>query len=246
MRAFLNAVAFLTVIPVRLKTPSLPAELGRSAFWFPLVGLLMGGLLSVFYAAVTTFFPPMFAAALTVAFWAAMTGGLHLDGVADCCDGMLAALPPERRLEIMKDPRLGTFGGVGLVLFLLLKIFALASLPQDRLMPALLAAPAVGRWLLLVVARQPQARPGGMGAAFASLITPRVVIFAMIWPLSVLIFGGWHGLLAFAVSCLAVGCVVRLARARLGGVTGDVFGLSIETAELVVLAAFCVLLPALV
>ena len=84
----------------------------------------------------------------------------------------------------MKDPRLGTFGGVGLILFLLLKIFAVAALPQAQAAAALLAAPAVGRWLLLSVARQPQARPGGMGAAFARLITPSMSSFLQ-W------FGRW-------------------------------------------------------
>jgi len=233
------ALSFLTTLPVR--APAAPSgSLGRAAPWFPVVGALMGGLLAAAWWGLGYVFPPVLAAVVVVALWAALTGGLHLDGLADCGDGMLAALPPERRLEIMKDPRLGTFGGISLFLFLLLKVFSVSALPQASLegLGALLLAPALARWLLLIVARQPSARPGGMGAAFSQGLTPGLVAVAALLPALLAVLCGWRGLLAVLAALLVVFIVIRAARARLGGVTGDVLGLTVELTELAVLLVF--------
>jgi adenosylcobinamide-GDP ribazoletransferase len=233
------ALSFLTTLPVR--APAAPSgSLGRAAPWFPVVGALVGALLAAAWWGLSFVFPPMLGAALVVALWAALTGGLHLDGLADCGDGMLAALPPERRLEIMHDPRLGTFGAISLFLFLLLKIFAVAALPQAS--PAsvvgLLLAPALARWLILIVAGQPSARPGGMGASFSQGLTPGAIGVAAVVPAILAVFGGWQGLAAVVAALLVAGVVMRAARARLGGVTGDVLGLTVELSELAVLLVF--------
>ena len=131
MKRFRLAVSFLTIIPVRLQEPAHPGDLGRAAGWFPVIGVILGGLVAAAYHGFSLIFPPYLAAALAVAIWIGMTGGLHLDGLADCCDGLLNASSRERRLEIMKDPRLGTFGAIGLVLTIVLKIICLASLPAS-------------------------------------------------------------------------------------------------------------------
>jgi adenosylcobinamide-GDP ribazoletransferase len=179
-----------------------------------------------------------------VALWAALTGGLHLDGLADCGDGLLAAVAPERRLEIMRDPRLGAFGGLSLVLFVIIKILAVASLPVARPWTALLAvgplllAPVVGRWLILLAARQPAARAGGLGQAFAAGLPPRSLLLAAVLPAALALLGGPRAGLAAGLACVVALAILRLARARLGGVTGDVFGLVVELAELTVLLTF--------
>jgi adenosylcobinamide-GDP ribazoletransferase len=198
-------------------------------------------------------FSPVLAAALLVALWAALTGGLHLDGLADCFDGLLAAVPPERRLEILRDPRLGAFGGIGLALHLLLKTLAVASLPAfslslplpfalGLLLPAslapLLLAPALARWLILPVALQPMARPGGLGAEFALGLSRRALLISALIPLGVALLSGPRGLLAAALAALVAAGLVLLALRRLGGLTGDVLGLVVELAELVVLLTF--------
>src|SRR5574341_1405919 len=93
--------------------------------------------------------------------------------IADCCDGLLSAATPERRLEIMRDPRLGAFGAIGLVLFLIVKVVAVASLQRLETFATafpvgeFVLAASLSRWLIVLVALQPQARPGGMGADFA-------------------------------------------------------------------------------
>jgi adenosylcobinamide-GDP ribazoletransferase len=183
---------------------------------------------------------------LVLALWVVLTGGLHLDGLADCCDGMLNSSPSERRLDIMRDARLGAFGGIGLVLYLLVKLAAIASLPPGNALIALLAAPVVGRWLMLVAAQQPMARSGGLGYDFRLGFRPRAYLLAVA-PLVLLgIFAGWTMLAALAAAHLAAWGVFALARAALGGLTGDVCGLTIELGELVVLVIFAVQLPGMV
>ncbi len=242
MKRLQLALSFLTVIPMRVAGTLQPGDLGRAAAWFPLVGLMIGGLLAAAYLGLGRMFPGPLAAILVVALWAGLTGFLHLDGLADCFDGMLAAVAPERRLEIMKDPRLGTFGGAGLILHLLLKAGALAAITAAPAAAAataavaapaaagpavilpLLLAPALARWLILLVARAPMARPGGLGAEFALGVTWRTYLYAALVPLGLAALGGLRALLAVAAAHLVAFGVVRLARARLGGVTGDVLG----------------------
>src|SRR5690606_5310276 len=141
------------------------------------------------------FFPDMLRGVLVVALWAVLTGGLHLDGLADCCDALPAAVSRERRLEILRDPRIGAFGATGPFLFLLLKSSTIAALVSP--VPALILAPAWARWLLLLAARQPAARPGGMGAAFAMSLTWRHIWTALIPTVGVL---GWAMFAADGIS----------------------------------------------
>jgi adenosylcobinamide-GDP ribazoletransferase len=238
MASFRLALRFLTVLPV--PAPEMkPGALGRAAIWFPWIGLLLGGALALCYSVCSIFFPPLLTAALLVAVWAALTGGLHLDGVADCGDGFFASAPAERRLEIMRDPRVGAFGAVSLILLLLIKIIALASLP-DRATAygALLTAPTLARWMMLWMARQPAARAGGLGADFAQSLSLGALLAAALLPLaSIVIFSG-HAILAVCCAGVATLCVILLARNRLGGVTGDVLGFSVELAEVAALLAF--------
>jgi adenosylcobinamide-GDP ribazoletransferase len=164
----LTAFDFLTILPLPHPRDFQEAPLGKAAAWFPWAGALLGALSGALYFGLRQIFPPFLAAGLATAAWIALTGGLHLDGLADCCDGLLYAGPVERRLEIMKDPCHGTFAGIGLTLTLLLKVTALAALPATvEVLGVTALAGALARWLLLPAARQPNARPGGMGAAFS-------------------------------------------------------------------------------
>lgn len=241
MNSLLFALGFLTSIPVRTPVPQ-PGELGRAGAWFPLVGLIIGAILAGAHIGLNQVFSPLLSAALLVALWAALTGGLHLDGLADCGDGLLAAVSRERRLEIMRDPRLGTFGGATLILHLLLKTFALASLPVPAII-ALLLAPSIARWAILIVAMQPAARPGGLGDAFKQGLSRPVYASAAIIPIVLIVLGGWRAIGAVALIHAAVWGIVRVTRSRLGGVTGDVFGLTVEVSELIVLLTCAAALP---
>jgi adenosylcobinamide-GDP ribazoletransferase len=235
MRSLLFALGFLTAIPVSTPAPQAD-DLGRAAIWFPFVGALIGAVLAAAQLILARLFAPLLVGALIVVMWIALTGGLHLDGLADCGDGLLAATSRERRLDIMRDPRLGTFGGMALIMHLLIKTLAAASLTAPV---AVLLAPALARWLMLFVARQPAARPGGLGAAFSAGLPKASWIGAAIIPLLLIVPGAPRSIFAAVAAALVTFGIVRLARSRLGGVTGDVFGMTIEVVEVVVLLVFC-------
>jgi adenosylcobinamide-GDP ribazoletransferase len=235
MNFFLLAISFLTIIPVKLKGTPQPGDFGRSALWFPFVGVAVGGLSALSFFILEKSFSQFLGAVLTCAVWIGLTGGLHLDGLADCFDGMLNASSPQRRLEIMKDPRLGTFGGIGLVLAILIKVAILSSFSGPASFVWFPLAAATGRWLLLPAGKQPLARPGGMGAGYAIGLSARVTAAASIPLIVLVVLVGWPGLVAVGAAHLAAWAIFGFAKRRLGGITGDVMGLTVEMGELVVL-----------
>lgn len=241
MNSFLRAIALLTILPVR------PAEddtaPGRAMAFYPLVGALIGGLLAglawlMVWSGVRTA-APLLPAALVLAAWAGLTGALHLDGWADCCDALFVPVSRERRLEIMKDPRLGGFGAAGLILLLLVKLAALDGvLRGPHALPALIAIPALARWATVIAARAyPSARPGGMGDFFRRGLGRRELIIATIFAGLAAAPLGWRGPLLWLAAGAGLLVFARLARVQLGGLTGDVYGAIIELAETAALVA---------
>jgi adenosylcobinamide-GDP ribazoletransferase len=163
------SIAFnlLTTLPVRAPADWREGDSGRAAGWYPFVGMVVGGLVALAYVLLGLHFSPLVTGALALTLSVALTGGLHLDGLADCCDGLLHASNPKRRLEIMKDSRMGAFGGIGMTLALILKVSTLASLPTEKAVPVILLAATLGRWFIILAGFQPLARPGGMGAEWS-------------------------------------------------------------------------------
>src|SRR5262245_32285816 len=154
MRSFLVALAFLTILPVRFRTPPGPAEVARSGLWYPVVGGLLGAALGGWTALLMLWDrPPQVSAFLVLLAWVVLTGALHLDGFCDLCDGLFGGRTPEDRLRILKDPHLGTFGLAGGVLLLLGKFVLLGELVRQADGPWLVgAAVAVARCLVLCMA----------------------------------------------------------------------------------------------
>lgn len=237
------AFSLLTTLPVpapgdgrAASRPWSPGDSGRAAGWYSLVGLVIGLLVAGVHWLAGLFLPPLVTGALALLAWVALTGGLHLDGLADCADGLLYPGAPEKRLEIMRDPRLGAFGGLGLGLALILKFSALASLTPATL-PGLLLAASLARWCLLPAGFMPLAKPNGMGADFAAGLRKASLFWGGLIPCGLIFLLGWKGLLAAALGLLTAFGVLTLAKKRIGGVTGDVFGLLVESVEIVVLLA---------
>jgi len=141
---FLAAARYLTIVPLPGPGHAPIDALGRSAAWFPIVGIGIGVGLVLADRVTSWLFPPLLAALLTVTAWKLVTGGLHLDGLADCLDGLVGR-DPERRLAVMRDSRIGAFGAIGLIFFLLLEIVALSELPPAVRARTLLAAPVIAR-----------------------------------------------------------------------------------------------------
>jgi adenosylcobinamide-GDP ribazoletransferase len=244
MNSFLAALRFLTIIPIPGRRGHSSADLAGSLWYFPLVGLLLGVMSAAIFWAAAPHLPRLVAAVLAVAVLLAWSGGLHLDGVADCADGFFSARSRERMLEIMRDSRIGSMGVVGLVLVLTLKGAALASLPRDHFWRVILLMPLAGRVaILLMLALLPYARPqGGLATVFYS---------GRKWPaalvgIGVLGVGAW--LTAGSVGLLSVGDTLVLllpfcyyCHAKIGGATGDTLGAACEIGETLVAVFFACL-----
>ncbi len=236
MSSLLQAVRYLTIVPLPGRRHRGVGDLGRAAVWFPVVGLGIGVVLVALEWLTSRAFPPLLAALLTVTAWKLITGGLHLDGLADCLDG-IGGRDREHRLTIMRDSRIGAMGAIGLILFLLLEITALSELPAAVRPHALLAAPVIARAMPALLGRLfAPARREGLGAAFQASLPRRVPPLALAAALAVAAMAlGRAGVAALAVASVAAVLLGRFFSRRLGGITGDVFGASIEAAELTAL-----------
>jgi adenosylcobinamide-GDP ribazoletransferase len=245
---FLRAIGLLTVLPVHPRWDERTVA-GRAMAFYPLVGVLIGGALAglAFLLSKTslTETAPLLLAALILAAWAGITGGLHLDGWADCCDALFVPVSRERRLEILHDPRLGSFGGIGLAVLLLVKLAAIQGiLASPAGLSVLVVVPTVARWALVIAARAfPLARSDGMAARFRQGLDAREVGVATVTAVLVAALAtalvGWRGLAPLVVAPLTMLIKARLAVARLGGLTGDVYGAIVELAETAALVAVC-------
>jgi adenosylcobinamide-GDP ribazoletransferase len=227
------AARYLTIVPVPGPSFSSADAIGRAAPWFPVIGLAIGLVLAVMDRVTQVIFPLLLAGLLTVAVWKLLTGGLHLDGLADCLDG-LGGRDAEQRLAIMRDSRIGAFGALGLILFLLLEIAALSEMPSGVRARALLVVPAVARATPPLLARLfPPAKQEGLGAAFGAgvgaLAAPIALAIALVVAIVALRGLGIVVVVAAVVSALAV---TRFFAVRVSGITGDVLGAAIEIAEL--------------
>ncbi|WGL62879.1 adenosylcobinamide-GDP ribazoletransferase [Pseudomonas sp. CW003PS] len=238
MTPLLIALQFLTRLPVSLPGIPTPEQVGRSLLWYPLVGLLLGLLLWGAHLLLGQT-PAVLQAAIILALWVGLSGGLHLDGLADTADAWVGGFADrERTLAIMKDPRSGPIAVVVLVLLLLLKFAALFTLLQAGQGIYLLLLPWLGRSLLpLLLATTPYVRVGGLGQALVDHL-PRG---QLPWVLGVHLLGmllfGWMGLLALATALLLFIWLRRALLRRLGGTTGDTAGALVELGECGVLLA---------
>ncbi len=239
MKPLFLALQFLTRLPVPAQPAPEARDWGRAVLFFPFAGLLLGALLAgiQFLLGGTA---PLLQGALLTAAWVALTGGLHLDGLADCADAWVGGHGDRQKtLAIMKDPASGPMGVAAVVVALLLKFAALTSLVASGALCALLLAPLLGRGLLpALLLAAPYARPGGLGEAMAQAL-PRqaAAVLVLAVAAAALALGEWRAVLAGGAVFVLLR---RAALARLGGVTGDVLGAAVELGEMAVLVALAV------
>ena len=226
----------MTTLPIRLPEDWTTGDSGRASVWYPFVGLVIGAIVWLTWKGIGSVLPPLVAGVLTLIIWVILTGGLHLDGLADCCDGLFVSASPERRLDVMKDPHLGAFGVIGLALVLMLKAAALSATPN----PGILLATSLARWCILPAALMPLARLSGMGADFAAGFRRSFIVWGAVIPLAIAVLLGFRGVLAALAGLSAATLVLSLAKSRIGGITGDIFGMVVELVETVVLIVFLV------
>jgi adenosylcobinamide-GDP ribazoletransferase len=232
-----TALAFLTRLPVRADAP----DLNRAAVFFPLVGLLVGAVAAGVRAVADQALPPLPATLLALAAAAIVTGALHEDGLADVADAVGAHTSHERRLEILKDPRVGTFGALALILVTLLVASGVAALDTEHAARTLIAAHVLARTAIPPVSRLLQpAKPGGAGSLLRVTTPASFATAAVGAALALAVAGPAPGAAAVAAAALATTLTALLLHRALGGITGDGYG---ATAKLVELAA-CLTLAA--
>ncbi|UKJ73583.1 adenosylcobinamide-GDP ribazoletransferase [Azospirillum brasilense] len=232
------AVVFLTRLPLRLSGPLAEDAHARAMGWFPLVGAgvgLFGG--SVYGLAATAHLPPLPAALLALGAMVWLTGALHEDGAADVADGFGGGRDKARKLEIMRDSRVGSYGVLAITFSVAVRASALAALAEPRIViPALLASGALSRGGMAVIARSMDpARADGL-AARQGRPSPGTVALSLMLALAVAV-AALQGLAAAAVlpATLAALAVAWQAQRQIGGHTGDVFGAAQQVAEAAVL-----------
>jgi adenosylcobinamide-GDP ribazoletransferase len=234
---FAAAASLLTRVPMRVSVEG-PASLARAVPWFPVVGALVGFGIALVYIAAGTILPPLIAAIVATAAGALSTGAFHEDGLGDVADAFGGGYTVERRLEILDDPRHGTFGVLAIGTALLLRVAAIAGLDAWSALALVPAAHAISRGAPIALMRRlPLATPSGSGAAFASALTGRgeIVGLGVAAGIGALLIGVWAPV-AFVLSGLVAAGMGALAKAKVGGIGGDVLGATQQLAELVVLS----------
>lgn len=233
------AMSFLTILPVGAADGAPGPSLGRSMF--PVVGVVVGVASWTMFWLFMTVTTPLLGAAAAIAILAALTGALHLDGLADAADGLFGTRTRERRLEIMRDAQIGTYGATALVLVVLGDVGALAGMDVRHALPALLVAPTLARFaLLLVLVSLPYVRTTGLGTAAGGGNRTRDVLIASVAPAVCCALDWRHSLIALLLVGVVTAAIACFARRRIGGATGDVYGAVVEVAQLSALVAFAV------
>jgi adenosylcobinamide-GDP ribazoletransferase len=235
MRTLLGAISFLTVVRV----PGEGVAPGRAAMFFPLVGAGIGAAGAAVYLGALRVLPNSLAALATVAFWAATSGVLHEDGLADAADAFRAGRSEESMLAILKDSRIGTFGAVAIVLSVIARWQAVQLLSTSAVVEVFIAAQAVPRAAMVGLAWVSRPAGTGLGAAFASTLTTPAALIALAQGV---IAAGLLGLRPAVAIALGAYLVVRAARwyfyRRIGGVNGDCLGATEQILEIFILVLF--------
>ncbi|CNI61480.1 adenosylcobinamide-GDP ribazoletransferase [Yersinia mollaretii] len=244
LRLFLATLQFMTRIPVPERwTQGLAMDhYERGIVGFPLIGLIVGVLGGAAFTLLAPWCGVPLAALGYVLALALITGAFHLDGLADTCDGVFSARKREQMLEIMRDSRLGTNGGLALIFIVLAKVLVVSELAlRDLSMFALLtAASVVGRTVIvLLMYRQRYAREGnGLGNIYIGKVTGKQTVITLAGgAILTLLLGQGAAVLALVITMAVVWLLATYLRRRLGGQTGDTLGAAAEVGELVFLLA---------
>jgi adenosylcobinamide-GDP ribazoletransferase len=234
MRYYIIALQFLTIIPLPFSVRCEKEDLGRSTALFPLAGLTVGALLLGLNLLISPWLVRPLCDALLVTALALLTGGLHLDGLADVCDALAARGGRERFLAVMKDSQVGALGAVGLILCILLKWQALVAVPSEIKWQALLLFPLLARaGQVLAMTGAKHARQDGLGVVFVQGAGVGALLLALATAVAASSYLlGFKGVIAMSAVCLLTLVGRVFFQRRLGGLTGDTVGCVSELNEI--------------
>ena len=234
MTPFFIALQFLTIFPIQLKEMPSKQQNGQSLLFYPLIGLMIGAILFAI-AMLLHALPVILLSSLILVVWIWLTGGLHLDGLADTADAWVGGFGnKERTLKIMKDPSCGPIGVLSLIILCLIKWSALYVLLEKQLYSALFLFPILGRLTPLFLFLTTQyVREKGLGSSIAECIPKKVSVILSALCLAAAAYFAWVGVLTVMIF---IGTLIYLRHKfiqRIGGITGDTVGASIEICEAV-------------
>jgi adenosylcobinamide-GDP ribazoletransferase len=230
-----GAVSLLTRVPVT--APADRAALARAIPWFPVVGAAIGAAVAVALVALAEILPALLAAALATLGGVLVTGAFHEDGLGDVADAFAGGWTKERRLEILHDPRLGTFGVLAVAGAFFVRVVAISTLGTWAALALLPAAHALSRaGAIALMRRLPLAAPEGLGAGYAASLTRAGEAAAV--GAAILVGGALTGAWVVPASALCAASALgmgALARRKIGGIGGDVLGATQQIGEIAVL-----------
>jgi adenosylcobinamide-GDP ribazoletransferase len=234
---FILAIQFLTRLPIRKPVDFNDENLSKSIFFFPLVGMIIGIVGGLFYH-IFSYLNEYIGAFFALVSMIVVTGGLHLDGLSDTCDGFLSYRDKDRILEIMKDSRIGAFGVIAIILDILLKYILIFSIKEN--IPLILALSHGNSRLVIsyIMATKKVGRKGGLGDMFHSSNPKRYALFGGIIYIVIVLLISPIYLIPLMLSFLAAEIMTRISYRKIDGFTGDVYGATIEIGEIVSLITF--------
>ena len=230
------AQTFMTRLPSPVKLQWSDSELAQSTPWFALVGIVVGLIAALGWWIGYTGWSATLAAVFAVTASVLATGAVHEDGLADSADGIGGAFELEKKLTIMRDSRIGTYGSVALILVIVAKVSAISLLNPTTAMSTIIGAHMLGRWTSVPLIKYNRyVREQGTGKPFASAVTLQHVVISSIFVLlcSLVCFAG-KTLLVIPLVLAGLWCAQWYVRRKLGGITGDVLGAINSLTELLV------------
>jgi adenosylcobinamide-GDP ribazoletransferase len=245
MRPLLAAIQFLTVIPFPKSFTGGEKELEKCVPFFPVVGLLIGIIIAAFDYVMGLILPPLPASVMTAIAMTAISGGLHMDGLADTADGFFSARPRERVLEIMRDSRTGVMGVLAVVFVIIMKVSVLISIFPPLRPGIIVLMPLAGRcsFVLMMTALPYVRREGGLATAFGvgkswlTVLWTSAFLLAAGW-----LAGHWMGVAAGFSALLTAALFSIYCFRKIGGYTGDTLGAGCEITEIIPAIAALVLM----
>ena len=239
---FLVAAQFLTCLPIPALGKVDGLAMGRSMRWFPAVGAVLGLAVALVDAALAAVISPELRAVVSVTLLVVVTGGLHMDGLMDSCDALLAPVSAERRLEILWDSRVGSFAIVGAATALLMKYAAILAVPDGNRAVSFVAALALSRWAMVyATVRYPVARSTGLGHAYKAGASYRELAIATGLTIIAILPSGPAGVAALVLAWAGTALVAHAIMSKIPGLTGDAYGAVCECIEIAALIGLPVL-----
>lgn len=240
MKSLILAIQFLTRIPININIETEEDSFADSVLWFPAVGLIIGAFNALVYFLSAMVLDGMLPIVCAVLANVCITGALHVDGLADTCDGIYSARKKEKMLEIMKDSRIGSNGTIAVVFDILIRIAILLSISSDKVIWLIFAAPIASRALIpLLMKLSVYARAeGGMGGLFLGKQSWSRTLIAFAAGMLLVWFSlNFVGVASFAVAMLIIILYRSYIYSKIQGMTGDTLGAGNEIAEIVFLLA---------